>query len=101
LRPFVREQSRAALERNQAQFRQNVPSVSFPVEDFVEEMWVLEVGHGIDWKAPNSEVLFACRDFAYPLASEPQTLDAVENMLSTVKNSLDVKALGIYHLMRA
>jgi hypothetical protein len=67
------------------------------VEDQMEEMWVLEDDRGIVWRGPDKkEVLFAYKDFDYPVRGTAEILDAVQNTKSQAYNALAAKRLGIY-----
>ena len=66
------------------------------VEDHMEEMWVLEDDHGIVWKDNGSEVLFAYKDFDYPIKGTADVLDATANQHHQIEKSLAAKRLGVY-----
>ena len=67
------------------------------VEDHMEEMWVLADDQGIVWRGPDqTEVLFAYKDFDYPVRGPAEILDAVQNAKSHAQNAFAAKRLGIY-----
>ncbi len=68
------------------------------VEDHMEEMWLLEQDNGVVWKAPSTEVLFAYKDFDYPIHGAAEVLDAIKNEQHKVEEKLPAKAMGIYLL---
>jgi len=68
------------------------------VEDHMEEMWVLDRSNGILWKGPGTEVLFAYKDFDYPVNGAAEVLNAITNTTYKAGNELAAKAMGIYLL---
>ncbi len=68
------------------------------VENDLQEMWVLEDNRGILWTGPAGKVIFAYKDFSYPLESPVTIYDAHTEKRFLAKTSLEAKKFGIYRL---
>jgi hypothetical protein len=71
------------------------------VEEYMDEMWVLEDGRGMLWKGPHADVLFAYKDFEFPLKSNTEVMDAVHFSSLQATERLSAKKMGIYLLKTA
>lgn len=68
------------------------------VEEYMDELWVLEDGRGLIWKSPRAQVLFAYRDFDYDLAEKTDILEAVSGKQYQAEQKLPLRGMGIYLL---
>jgi len=68
------------------------------VEEYMDEMWVLEDGQGMLWKGPQANVLFAYKDFEFPLPGNTEVLDAISATSRQATGALVAKKMGIYLL---
>ena len=68
------------------------------VEGDLEEMWVLDDDCGILWTGGTGKVLFAYKDFSYPLDSVSTVYEARSEKRTTAGKTLEAKQFGIYRL---
>jgi hypothetical protein len=61
-------------------------------------MWVLDDDCGILWTGRAGKVIFAYKDFSYPLESAVTVYDAHTGKRFDAKKTLEAKRLGIYRL---
>lgn len=71
------------------------------VEAEMERMSLLENGNGVIWRSLRADVIFAYKDFVYPLAAGATAIDAIANFEITQKEHLSAQQLGIYLIRHA
>ena len=73
----------------------------YAVEHAMDEMWLLEEDQGVVWKSKDADVLFAYKEFQYPLTSGASVLDAKTGERYQAGKALSAKRMGIYLLAPA
>lgn len=71
------------------------------VEEYMDELTVLEEDRGLVWKSPQAEVLFAYKDFDHPLATRTEVLEAVGGKKYQAEGKLPLRKMEIYLLRTA
>lgn len=66
------------------------------VEEHMDEMWVLEEDRGILWKGQAADVLFAYKEFEFPIDGMKKVFDAVSGKKLEANAHLPAKKLTIY-----